>query len=122
MKHIALSLIFAVLPMLAAAQQQTGFCGNYIQIASNAGACPDCSLLIADNPEILKYFVEANNGWSAELDWDSTAGTFARGTGKWNDGGAFEVEMEAQGFFLKMWMSPRSVDSNWVTAVYACLD
>ncbi len=44
------------------AAEYNGFCGNYSQVASNAGACQTCKLIIAGNPQIQKYFVEANNG------------------------------------------------------------
>ena len=120
-----LTAVFAlsVAPVVATAQQYQGFCGNYVQIASNGDPCPDCALQIADNPEIRKYFAHSE-GWSAELDWRDASASAAVGTVEYEgDAGAdYQIEMEAQGFLLKLWMQPRSEDEDWLIAIYACLD
>lgn len=57
-----IGLLAGMLALAAPAAMAQGFCGNYVQVSSNAGACPQCTLFIADNPEIQKYFAEANTG------------------------------------------------------------
>ena len=122
--YFGVTLGVLMAPTTMVAQDYAGFCGNYAQIASNGGACPNCILQIADNPETQEYFAHANNGWSAELKWSDSTGAFAEGLASWENGSGrkFRIEMQAQGFLLKMWMEPVSKDENWLTVVYACLD
>ena len=87
MTRIVLALILAAVPALANAQLWRGFCGNYEQLYSNAGDCPTCTLLIADSPETGMYFVEANNGWSAEAAMMRDDGSLAAGVGRWGSVG-----------------------------------
>lgn len=95
-----------------ASAQTIGFCGNYQQTSSNAGDCPTCTLMIADNPEIQRYFIEANNGWSAEAEWVEGDASVAEGKGQWSAevGGAyagkeFDILLSQQGRELTMAMT-----------------
>ncbi len=108
---------------------QAGFCGNYVQTWSNAGTCKSCKLLIADNPKIQKYFVEANNGWSAELDFVEGDASVAAGSGRWkNVGGAYggkqvTIDMNQQGLTLRMTMSVTDGSvAGVIEATYRCTD
>jgi len=125
----ALSLISAMATFALTIPAQAGFCGNYIQTASNAGHCATCKLRIADNPEIQKYFVTANNGWSAELTWNHGDSSTASGSGKWkaNVGHVyanrkFDIDMNQQGRTLRMTMSTSiNGNTNVIKARYKCL-
>lgn len=99
---------------------QAGFCGNYIQTASNAGQCKNCRLTIADNPEIQKYFVTANNGWQAELTWTHGDDSNATGSGNWNNGQHFDIDLSQQGRRLNLIMS--NPGSGPIRATFNCLD
>ena len=106
---------------------QAGFCGNYIQISSNAGNCDTCRLQIADNPETESYFVTANNGWEAELTWSHGDEQMAIGTGSWKRnvghslaGKSFDIDLNQQERRLNMIMSLPG--SGPIKATYLCLD
>jgi hypothetical protein len=106
-----------------------GFCGNYQQISSNAGACPTCTLMIADNPELQFYGVVANNGWEAELYWVNRNEGVAAGGGEWNDRAGsyaeqrFAIDMNREGDRLFMRMSHYNPAlGGAITAEYICLD
>ena len=122
------ALLLALAPLaLTATAASAGFCGNYVQVSSNAGNCPTCRLQIADNPEIRKYFVEASNGWAAELRWVDRNGQQANGSGQWksNAGGSyagkrFRVSMSQQGRSLSMAMAVGS--QGTVNARFRCVD
>jgi len=108
---------------------QAGFCGNYIQTWSNAGTCKSCKLQIADNPEIQKYFVKANNGWSAELTFVEGDASVATGSGRWkNVGGAYSgkrvsIDMNQQDVTLRMTMSVTDGSvAGVIKATYRCTD
>ena len=61
--------------------------GPWQQIESNAGACPKCHILIAQEGGSLS--VVANNGWSAVVDVVGTKDQVeATGTGVWAPGKA----------------------------------
>ncbi len=109
-------LIQAVLATIAihvlAQQANAGFCSHYEQTWSNAGQCSHCQLSIADNPEIQKYFVQASNGWQAELTFVEGDSSVASGSGSWRNGlphvysgKDFEIDMTQQGQSLSMVMS-----------------
>lgn len=109
--------------------QFVGFCGNYVQLTSNAGDCLNCRLIIADNPKNQFYFVEANNGWTAELTWVDGDASVATGQGFWGDvGGAydnagFEIDLLQQGRVLTMFMTHHLPElSATIEATYACTD
>lgn len=115
--------------LVSATAAQAGFCGNYVQTWSNAGACKTCKLQIADNPEIQKYFVEANNGWSAELEFTEGDSSVAHGSGRWKKvGGVYSgkrvfVDMNQQGLTLRMTMSVADGSvPGVVRATYRCTD
>lgn len=127
-------LIFATLSGLAlstgaALADWNGFCGTYQQVSSNAGACPSCSLMIADNPELQFYGVVANNGWEAELYWVDGDEGVAAGGGEWNDMAGsyaeqrFAIDMNRQGdrLFMRMTHYNPALGSA-ITAEYICLD
>jgi len=119
--------VAVLLPGAALARHNVGLCGNYKQVASNAGDCRDCTLMIADNPEIQKYFVESNNGWSAETTWVEGDASVAEGKGKWNKGSAwagkkFDLYLSQQGRTLTMQMTMRDRKLGTVEAKYKCTD
>lgn len=59
--------------------------GAWQQIESNAGSCPRCCVSIAQKGTSLA--VVANNGWSAVVGVEGTAGPIeAMGTGEWAPG------------------------------------
>jgi hypothetical protein len=124
----SVAFLLALAPLaLTASAASAGFCGNYVQVSSNAGNCPTCRLQIADNPEIRKYFVEASNGWSAELRWVDRTGERANGSGQWksNAGGSyagkrFRMSMSQQGKSLSMAMSVGG--GGTVNARFRCVD
>ncbi|MFO0994863.1 MAG: hypothetical protein U1E67_23365 [Hyphomicrobiales bacterium] len=104
-----------------------GLCGNYKQVSSSAGQCPDCTLMIADNPEIQKYFVESSTGWSAEATWVEGDASVAEGPGKWKSGlghalsgKSFELSMTQQGKSLDIVMDHRG--SGIIRAKFRCTD
>lgn len=99
---------------------QAGFCGNYIQTSSNAGQCNNCRLSIADNPKIQKYFVTANNGWRAQLNWNHGDDSTASGSGNWNNGQRFTIDLSQQGRRLNLIMS--NPGSGPIRASFNCLD
>ncbi|MEM1387883.1 MAG: hypothetical protein AAF748_07015 [Pseudomonadota bacterium] len=114
----------------AVAQSEwTGFCGNYVQTTSNAGQCVNCRLLIADNPETQRYFVEADTGWSAELEWLGGDPSAAAGDGRWGTVGGvydqqpFTIDMSAQGDVLYMTMGHADPSLGVpIESTYVCLD
>ena len=115
--------------LTSATAGQASFCGNYIQTWSNAGQCKTCKLQIADNPEIQKYFVEANNGWSAELEFVEGDASVAAGNGRWkNVGGPYSgkpitIDMNQQGSTLNLTMSVSDGSVQGVIkATYRCTD
>ncbi|MBV0910821.1 hypothetical protein [Anianabacter salinae] len=122
--------IAALIAVSGAAQSQPfGLCGNYVQLTSNAGDCFECRLLIADNPEIQKYFVEANNGWTAELVWVDGDASVATGQGFWGpvgglfDNAGFEIDLNQQGRIMTMLMTHHLPElSGTIEATYACTD
>lgn len=85
----ALRAIALVLPILATAAgpSQAGegdaLLGEWGQVASNAGACPTCSIAFVRLGGRLS--VVANNGWQATL--DGAGGTVVTGAGRWQEGG-----------------------------------
>jgi len=104
-----------------------GFCGNYKQTSSDAGQCSNCTLMIADNPEIQKYFVESSTGWSAEATWVEGDASVADGTGKWKSGlghsfsgKSFELSMTQQGKTLDIVMDHKS--AGIIRASFRCTD
>lgn len=119
-----------ILASTAAAQSDwQGFCGNYVQTTSNAGQCVNCRLLIADNPEIQLYLVEADTGWSAELTWVEGDESVASGVGKWGnvggpyDNATFSIDLSKQGPVLSMIMSHTHPGLGApIEATYVCLD
>lgn len=114
-------------PVHASSPAWYGFCGMAAQISSNAGDCPACRLTIADNPEIQMYFVEANNGWSAELTFVEGDESVAAGSGRWGAVGgafnnaAFDIDINRQGDRLYMTMSHHDRALGTVQATFACL-
>lgn len=126
-KIIKLTLVSALTTFALSLPAKAGFCGNYIQTSSNAGNCDTCKLMIADNPEIQKYFVTANNGWEAELSWTHGDDSTATGSGRWNRnlghslaGKRFDIDMNQQGRRLNMTMSLPG--SGPIQATFLCLD
>jgi len=127
---VIFTLLFAVAASSAVAQSDwPGFCGNYVQTTSNAGQCVNCRLLIADNPEIQRYFVESDTGWSAELGWVDADPSVAAGTGTWGDVGGvynrkpFAIDLSRQGAVLSMTMSHYDgALGGPIQATYVCLD
>lgn len=128
--HSLLILAVALLGSFTFQQAHAGFCGNYVQTSSNAGACANCRIQIADNPKLQKYFVTSSNGWSAELTWVEGDDSVAQGTGRWNrsisppyGGKRFDIDMSEQGNILSMRMtvSDGSVPGT-VRVTYLCLD
>lgn len=123
------AVVGALLLLASTSAGQAGFCGNYVQTWSNAGTCKTCKLQIADNPEIQKYFVEANNGWSAELEFVEGDASVATGSGRWkNVGGAYSgkrvsIDMNQQDLTLRMTMSVTDGSvPGAVKATYRCTD
>ncbi|WP_147045547.1 hypothetical protein [Methylobacterium gnaphalii] len=57
--------------------------GEWGQVASNAGACPTCSIAFVRMAGRLS--VIANNGWQATL--DGAGGTNFSGAGRWQEVG-----------------------------------
>lgn len=128
--RILTAAAFAALSMApahATSPAWMGFCGMAVQTSSNAGDCPTCRLTIADNPEIQMYFVEANNGWSAELTFVEGDESVATGSGRWGAVGgafsnaAFDIDMNRQGDRLFLTMSHRDRSLGTVQASFACL-
>ncbi len=104
-----------------------GFCGNYKQTTSSAGQCSNCTLMIADNPEIQKYFVESSSGWSAEATWVEGDASVADGKGKWKSGlghafsgKSFELSMTQQGKKLDIVMDHKG--TGIIRASFRCTD
>lgn len=104
-----------------------GFCGNYKQTSSDAGQCSNCTLMIADNPEIQKYFIESSTGWSAEATWVEGDASVADGRGKWKgglghaySGKNFELSMTQQGKTLDIVMDHKG--TGIIRASYRCTD
>jgi hypothetical protein len=104
-----------------------GFCGNYKQTSSSAGQCANCTLMIADNPEIQKYFVESSTGWSAEATWVEGDASVADGTGKWKSGlghaysgKSFELSMTQQGKKLDIVMDHKGI--GIIRGSFRCTD
>jgi hypothetical protein len=123
------AMVFAAVLAPGFASAYTGFCGSYKQVSSNAGYCATCTLQIADNPEIQKYFIESNNGWSAEATWVEGDDSVAEGTGKWkkSSGGAyggkrFDISLTQQRRILTMTMTMRDRSLGTVEAKYKCTD
>ncbi|WP_398467981.1 hypothetical protein [Tardiphaga sp.] len=57
--------------------------GEWHQIASNAGTCADCRILVANNG--ADFTVKSNNGWSATVRQSFSQGkTFIAGKGSWD--------------------------------------
>jgi hypothetical protein len=96
-------------------------CVGYRQTSSTAGNCATCRVDIYDNPEIQKYFVEANNGWKAELTWADPRGSSASGMGQWEDGKQFDISIRENGRNLSM--SVQMIDGSLnFEARFACAD
>lgn len=74
--------------------------GEWYQIASNAGKCADCRILIERNGE--DFTVKANNGWSAIVRPSFQGKPFVAGEGSWppNYGGVYG----GKAFFLNLGM------------------
>ena len=126
---LKVTLTSALVIFALSGSANAGFCGSYVQTSSNAGDCPTCTLIIADNPEIQKYFVTSNNGWEAELLWTHGDDSTAAGSGRWNDnvghalaGRGFEIDMNQQGRTLNMTMSMPRNNSAPIQATFKCLD
>ena len=129
LRSVGAALSALLLSSAAAHAQWNGFCGNYQQVTSNAGACPTCTLMIADNPELQFYGVIANNGWEADLYWVNGNEGVAKGGGRWNDmAGAYEeqrfaVDMTRRGDRLFMQMTHYNPALGApITAEYICRD
>ena len=128
--RILAGLAGALMVSASAAQADWyGICGMYQQVWSNAGACPGCSLIVADNPEIQFYFVESNNGWTAELTWVEGDESTATGEGKWgNVGGVynnqgFDIDLYRDRAILTMDMTMHDPSvAGTVQAQYLCTD
>lgn len=118
----------SMVPAHAASPAWLGFCSMAAQTSSNAGDCPACHLMIADNPEIQMYFVEANNGWSADLTFVEGDESVAAGSGRWGAVGgafnnaAFDIDINRQGDSLFMTMSHRNRALGVVQATFVCLN
>ena len=129
-RNLRVILTSALVTFALTNSANAGFCGNYVQTSSNAGDCPTCKLLIADNPEIQKYFVTANNGWEADLSWTHGDDSTATGSGRWNNnvghalaGRSFDIDMNQQGRTLNMTMSfPGNGNNAPIRATFNCLD
>ncbi|MBB3901149.1 hypothetical protein [Methylobacterium brachythecii] len=84
-----LRAIAVVLPVLATTADPShagdgdALLGEWGQVASNAGACPTCSIAFVRLGGRLS--VIANNGWQATL--DGAGGTVVSGAGRWQDVG-----------------------------------
>jgi hypothetical protein len=74
--------------------------GEWHQIASNAGKCADCRILVERNGE--DFTVKANNGWSAIVRPSFQGKPFVAGKGSWtpNFGGVYG----GKAFFLNLGM------------------
>ena len=128
-QHTLTAAALFALSTSAAQAEWLGFCGMYQQVWSNAGACPACSLIVADNPELQFYFVEANNGWTAELNWVEGDESVATGEGQWGDvGGAygnqrFDIDLYRDRAILTMDMTMHdSSVAGTIQAQYVCSD
>lgn len=68
-----------------ASADQSGFAGNWQQIASNAGRCDKCRLTIEQQGAVLR--VTANNGWFAVVETKGGGKSkTVRGIGRWKHG------------------------------------
>ena len=120
------ALLLLIAPM---AHAFDGFCGTYAQTDSTLADCPDCRLIIADNPKIQFYFVESNTGWTAELHWVDGDETVATGAGTWGANlgayshATFDIDLSSQGDRLDLILSHHDPSLNSLfQASYACLD
>lgn len=118
----------AVTPATASSPAWLGFCSMAQQVSSNAGDCPTCRLMIADNPETQMYFIEANNGWSAELFFVEGDESVAAGSGAWGRVGgayeraAFDIDVNRQGDQLFLTMTHHNRSLGTVRASFVCLN
>ena len=115
----------------AAAQVQTEVCLSAAQVASSAGPCPGCAMVIdLDVREVAgayvnAYSIRANNGWSAQAAESPSDPTLLTGTGTWGpDLGAwsdrpFDLTMRAEGSRIHVTLR-HDADFGTLTAEYAC--
>jgi hypothetical protein len=62
---------------------EKGFNGVLEQTASNAGDCPTCTLTVHADPTLNNFTLVANNGWTAEMTYNSAGHRGAQGAGRW---------------------------------------
>lgn len=74
--------------------------GQWHQILSNAGQCPDCRIVVGTNGQ--DFTVKASNGWSAVVRPSFQGKPFVAGKGSW-DANASWVH-GGQAFFLNLGM------------------
>jgi hypothetical protein len=78
---LAVASLFVLWPTDVHAQAHE-MLGDWQQLTSNAGACPQCRINFVGDGARLR--VAANNGWSADVEVrDSDSGTSAVGQGTW---------------------------------------
>ena len=106
-------------PERVAAGPGDGLIGRWVQIASNAGDCPNCTITISRSGNRLK--VVGSNGWTATLiagqdgdpDYASGEGRWSRGAGAFA-GRPFSLDLQLRKRRLRMTMGIRGGGGDMV--------
>lgn len=130
MKRLSPLKTLTALALLAAApvnaQVATGFCFNYTQVSSNAGACPTCTIQVEPVVGEQSYIIRSNNGWSATASWANGNPQVAFGLGEWGQnngdfsGQGFGINLTAQGEQAVLQMTHFEPRFGTVNAVMQC--